>query len=198
MNRIVYKVDDCLSDEFGTNKDVVKSFWRFIEIVKNIKVSIGIIGRSINIIPPTVLIQIKKGIFRGNIELYNHGYEHVRDGVPICSKDDAERNQEAIERVFGVVPKVYGAPMNAADRIPGLAMTFYGGDIPISGYHELELWDGHEKFVRTEDYKPPKDGETKVYQMHPWVWSEKDFADFESILKRQKENGAEWIFPTEL
>ena len=207
MSKVLFKVDDFLSDEFGTNKNVISAFFRFIEIVKSrkIRISLGVIGRTIaNGLPEKILNEIKTGIFDKYIELYNHSYNHDSENQ---NDDDLMRCNNMVYNLFGVQMNIYGAPKNVLEeknlswlRKNPYIDKIYKADIPISAYHELENWDGKNSFIQWDNFvsKYQKEHEiVKVYQMHPWVWSEDEFKLFENAVDMMVGDKKEWIFGME-
>jgi len=211
MNKVLFKVDDFCFDGWGTNKPVYENWDKFIDICAaypSVKLSVGIVGRTLESCPSIIIDALKKSIENGCIELWNHSYEHA--DTPVIREDFA-KNQYKIKEIFGSpVPRVYGAPRNDVSQVShlqgavmnrdyDLGIKMFKTDIPINAYQELEKVTD-SSFVNLtnflEHYKPQHE-ETKVYQMHPTVWDDWDREAFNTCLAIMIKDGKEWIFASQ-
>jgi hypothetical protein len=202
MNKVIFKVDDFLSDEFhlnnGSNVDLnCGRFFGTISKYPQVKISLGVIGRTLKGAPSNAIGLVKAWIDSGKIEIFNHSFAHSEEPATV---QDAIYNQDVIDEYFNVRPNIYGAPRNDVSVVGKWDRTMYGKDIPINAYRELEnVIPG--SFVTLDNFQKKYEknhSQVKVYQMHPWVWTRTDFEEFEMCLKIMLDDNKQWIFPSEL
>src|SRR3990167_11460161 len=153
MNKIILKVDDYLVGA-GKSETPVRNFYRFMKIVEDggVKVSLGVVGTTLHLIPKDLLIFTKERLGK-SIELFNHSYAHK------LNKSDITRCNYKTKEVFGFTMETFGAQYNnitntsinelkSLDEIKNVYMMFYSDFYPklktlknvitVSGYSELE------------------------------------------------------------
>ncbi|MDQ8194682.1 DUF2334 domain-containing protein [Coraliomargarita sp. SDUM461004] len=222
---IVIKADDLLYRSDGT---IFGSGWnRFIEIAAelDIKISVGIICKSLANGEPEYFDRIRALHNSGQIEFWNHGFTHARNketGESEFSGPDFETQLDTIARgqalaleKLGFAFRAFGSPFNANDanttramrEHPELISWLYGpknanllpGQIILGRVVNLEHPVHHPNFEAFKrGFLKNPNHPYYVLQAHPNSWDYVRFEEFEKIVNFLKERGAEFITPTEL
>lgn len=141
---VILKADDFVYDY----QNVISSRWKaFIDFIatKNIKASLGIIGKSINYGNNEFYESTKKINRSGYFEFWNHGYSHKLDATNILEEKYCEfqgtpakyqkahliRTQNLAKERLGIELHAFCAPGNAVDKNTIEA---------IDKIHELDMW----------------------------------------------------------
>jgi len=199
-SNIILKVDD-----FFDEKDFIKCE-KFLNLIisLNIKVLLGIMGRTLKHTPPHLIELVKT--HPDNFELYNHSMNHIQ------GKADVQEAQEEIRKYFGYAPDIYGAPCNNIS--PEILMELQKWDIkkafgiwehecfekiprkyPINGYRELEN-ETASGMLQWSNFMSKYDKEhvgLKIYQVHPIMWSDEDFDLFERAIRLMLADGKYFV-----
>jgi peptidoglycan/xylan/chitin deacetylase (PgdA/CDA1 family) len=117
--KIILKADDFINNNLFFLYELIEKY--------NFKVSIGIIGKKLEIISPETKNRILTLIKKKQIELYNHSYWHyyeAREGIvwtEYVHTDldyqtySLQKTQVIVKKVFGITMTVFGAPYNSND-----------------------------------------------------------------------------------
>lgn len=124
---------------------------------RRIKVSIGIICRSLENDAPDYFAEIKRQAATGLVEFWHHGYDHRRwteGDVTYCEfhktsrEHQAEhllRGQRLAKEKLGITFTVFGAPYNATDATTADVMAADMPDIKVWLYGKASMSGG--KFI---------------------------------------------------
>jgi peptidoglycan/xylan/chitin deacetylase (PgdA/CDA1 family) len=203
---IILKADDF---QFNQGSLVSQEWLNFINLVKNknIRASLGLIGRSLENIDSHSLKQLKELICDDRIELWNHGYDHL------ISKKDNQGNlywefkntslqqqkehilltQELTKEKLGIVLHAFGAPGNAFDQntqeavnsIDDIKIWFFGSNestkLVLGRFAEIEFPTHNPDYNRfIGNYDSTKD--YLALQIHPNSWDGVRLNEFEKIV----------------
>jgi peptidoglycan/xylan/chitin deacetylase (PgdA/CDA1 family) len=199
------------ADDFQFNQgSLISQEWlNFINLVKrkNIRASLGLIGRSLDNIDSHSLKQLKELICDYRLELWNHGYNHVIDQIDDNGNHYWEFKNTSLEQQkqhilltqglakekLGIVLHTFGAPGNAFDQntqealnlIDDIKIWFFGSDestkLVLRRFAEIEFPThnpDYNQFLSNYD-------ETKEYlvlQIHPNSWDQNQLPEFEKII----------------
>jgi hypothetical protein len=222
---IVIKADDLL---YHPNQNVFGEGWnRFLEIAhkKRIKTSIGIICKSLDQDAPEYFKRIRDLNDSGQVEFWNHGYNHARNKEANTSEfegPDTETqlatlslSQRLAKEKLGFTFQSFGAPFNANDahtpkalsQIPELTNWMHGVQDTELLAHQFVLNRGinleqpvhHPNFeaFKAAFLKNP-DRPYYVLQGHPGGWDEARFEQFTQIIDFLQNRHAVFMTPSEL
>lgn len=109
MKTLILKLDDIGRDSNRPVLDVV--LWA---IERKIPISIGTIGGGLKYLPGIVVEAIKLGANAGFVEIWNHGYGHIRYDQITSDKvlSDVTKGHNAVVDTFGLAPNGFGFPFN--------------------------------------------------------------------------------------
>ncbi|MCJ8013528.1 polysaccharide deacetylase family protein [Paenibacillus sp. KQZ6P-2] len=202
---IILKADDLIYDSVHT---LPAGFNKFIEYIsrKQIKASLGIIGRSLETDVTAYFDALQEIHSSGLFEIWNHGYQHLLRGRKVRGEmfdefqntsseyqyDNMLKTQQLAKTKLGITLRTFGAPGNAIDdntvkaieQIDEIKVWLFGkpsGKLVLYRYCDIEyptLKPDYSKFV--EHYTTQRD--YLVLQVHPKEWSKEDFMEFEKII----------------
>lgn len=222
---IVLKLDDMV-----TEQGKVPARWKrvtdFAE-TRGLKISIGIIGNSLEGESPPYFAELKRLAGTGLIELWNHGYDHRRwteEGKTVFEflgpneeqqREHVLRGQRLAQEKLGVTFRAFGSPFNANDtttarvlaEIPEIRVWLYGDAKTPAGKFVARRVGAVN--IESPVHKPnlaalisglaAHAGEPYfVIQGHPNSWGETGFAEFVRIVDHLQTGGAKFILPSEL
>jgi len=203
---VVIKADDLRFDSENIISDKWLRFFNYIER-KNLKASIGVIGKSLSIGNNSYFSYLKYLAKSNNFELWNHGYLHLLNG----ENDKGEKYHEFWNRSFeyqkehllftqnmakeklGINFHGFGAPGNnidsntvkAIEEIPEIKVWFYGNKnssklvLDLGAIIEVPTGvPNYEAFVNHARI----DNDVLTLQVHPNQWSQKEFDEFKRII----------------
>lgn len=202
---VILKADDLLYDpEAGLSAAWVR-FLSFLER-HQIKAGLGIVGHSLEEAGEAWLAGVRRLHESCGHELWNHGYDHVLNGVDeagaaYCEFRDTSCEQQlehllrtqrlAWERL-GITLHTFGAPGNAIDErtvqalhaVPELKVWLFG--LPSDKFVLERRVHAEVPVIRPncEAFLQQYDAGLKyiVLQLHPGHWSEADFRQFTLIM----------------
>jgi peptidoglycan/xylan/chitin deacetylase (PgdA/CDA1 family) len=217
--KIILKADD-LAGYPGKNKIIPKRWQRFVDIIEkyNIKANIGIIGNSLIFDDEKYFEWIKK-YNDTYIEFWNHGFLHRKFNF------DAEEYYEfkgttkeyqlqlieytnnLAKNKLGFNFKTFGAPYNAVDFNTSLALkeanikygfflkdNFEGVNLTNRIDFEYNVGIGNfqkfKKVFTNLDYA--------VIQIHPNMWSNEVFNEFENTILFLLKKKCEFVFAKDM
>ena len=215
--KIIFKCDDleCLSDNVLLFDRIVKKY--------NLKASWGIIGRFIHEASEEYVQWISDKNLSGTYEFWNHGYSHGYK-----SKNDdtqyefllysVKKQYRAIQQTqslskdkLGVTLACFGAPANKISWKTAIALLFcreikgwfYGFRLNKYIFDrsvEIEFPCGHVDFKKFKDayIKWGKSKNIITYQIHPNMWQDDDFQQFEKIIQYLNKQGVEFVLPRDI
>ena len=203
---VFLKADDLDYDRVN----IISPRWqRFIGIIKKkkIKANMGLIGTSLEKGNSDYIAAVKQLAKNGRFEIWNHGYDHVLQQVSDAGevysefqnsafayqKDHLLRTQRLAKSKLGMVIHTFGAPGNridvntktALDDIADIKVWYYGLPDPprlvLKRMGELEFPAGNPDFEQfIARYQPEND--YIVLQLHPNMWNDEQFAEFEKTI----------------
>lgn len=220
---VILKADDLVSDSETIFPYRWNNFIDYIEKQK-IKASIGVIGNSLAYGSPAYFNKIKEYHHKGIIEFWNHGYDHLINGInsngekyhefknsPLqYQKAQIERTQSLAKSKLGFYFKTFGAPANgidqntlqAIDSDKTLKIWFFGNpesksyNLVRNSKSEIEFPVHNPDFVKfKENYDPA--AELLVLQIHPNSWDELRFQEFYQVVDFLKALQVTFINPFE-
>lgn len=219
---VILKADDLVDD--GAN--VISARWRaFIDYIeeKNIKASIGVIGNTLEEENDEYLSLIKDLSHNGNIEFWNHGYNHLLNGVnedgeiyhefwnsPYeYQKEHLLKTQTLARDKLDMTFHAFGAPGNAIDNntvkaieeIDEIEVWLFGDSCSTKFVlergeigPEYPPWEpDYQQFLN--DYDSERD--YLVVQMHPNSWDSEQFDQFKQIIEFLIQEDVTFITPFE-
>ncbi|MBC2600792.1 DUF2334 domain-containing protein [Puniceicoccus vermicola] len=222
---VVIKADDLVCHSNGT---VFGSQWdRFFELAadEGIKVSAGIIGKSLQQGTPEYFDQIRALEESGQVEFWNHGYTHGRDsetGESEFKGPDFEtqletlvRTQDLASEKLGFTLHSFGSPFNANDAntveairaTPEIMSWLYGskdaellpGQVALIRFIDIEQPVHHPNYEAFKsDYLEKPDIPYYVLQVHPGGWDSERLDQFRQVVNFLQEQNAEFLTPSEL
>jgi hypothetical protein len=175
---------------------------------KNIKASIGIIGRSLTKENQISFDWVKNLNSTGNFEFWNHGYTHKKEENTFefykTSYEIQYKSVETTQRLgknkLGITFSTFGAPWNRTDdntrmvleKFPEIKVWF-SGKKDCNSKLNLDVFCGdvlnkHKNLsVKFEQFIPRydlvKDQEYNVLQFHPQNWkTPEDMIEFKKII----------------
>ena len=219
---VILKADDLVDD--GDN--VISPRWQtFIDYVeeRNIKASIGIIGYSLEGENDEYFSLIRTHYNRGNIEFWNHGYNHLSNAVnedgeiyhefwnsPYeYQKEHLLRTQTLFKKKLNITSHTFGAPGNAVDsntvraieEIDDIEVWLFGDT--CSTKFALERPDTDIEYpTYNPDYQQflnhyDSERDYLVLQMHPNSWDNKQFDQFKQVIEFLIQEDVTFITPFE-
>jgi hypothetical protein len=209
---VIVKADDLRSLDVA--------FRRFIDLMarRDLPISIGVIGRSLEGAPPEAIECLSRAD-PAVVELWNHGYDHQLgeghsefSGTGTAAQDAHLRaTQRAAQQRLGVLFHAFGAPGNAWDGdtvqallgFPEIEAVFYGPEVP-----------GRRTLKRTVDIERPifvvaareaflaelggADRAPLVLQVHPRAWGLLSWWRFQQIVEHlDREDHRRFTTPTQ-
>ena len=203
---IILKADDLI---YSSGYTIPLGFQRFIHYVeqKKIMASIGIIGNSLEIDNDDYFTILRDIINDGSIEIWNHGFDHKLNGVNQNGetyhefwntsyehqKEHLEKTQDLAREKLGISLRAFGAPGNNHDSVTldvingndEIKIWFYGNPesnkLILERHYNIEFptsFPDYEEFV--DNY--PNDEEYLALQIHPNVWDDERFEQFNLIV----------------
>lgn len=194
---------------------------------EKLKFSIGIICNSLETGTAAYLSSLANLAKSGNVELWNHGFDHERwqvDGKTVfefCGPSEAQqkehfqKSQQLGRDKLGIEFVTFGAPFNATDGSTAKL---------LSSFPEIQVWlyqpakASTEKYVRLQIdvialenpvHRPNlaalkaameahPDESCYVLQGHSNSWGETELAEFVRIIEFLKSKQARFVLPKEL
>ena len=219
---VVIKVDDLRAKGNG----VSVRWQKLVDFARerHIKLGIGIIADSLEADNPGYLGWIKKQNASGQIEFWNHGYDHKKwnepdkkyaefDGAPF------ERQQEHLDRAnalarekLGFAFETFGAPFNATDENTAKALE-QSDDVVIWLYGDAKNTAGKLVLARNpatnieapifkpnalkfaQGYNKFPNQEVFTIQGHADQWGDAEFAQFVGIVDFLTAANAKFVTP---
>lgn len=221
---VVIKADDLRAKGNG-----VSARWqKLVDFTcqREIKIGIGIIADSLEADNPDYFDWIKKQNAAGQIEFWNHGYDHKKwseAGKEYLefSGTSFERQKEHLERAnalarekLGFAFETFGAPFNATDENTAKALA-QSEDIKIWLYGNAKNPVGKLVLTRNaatnieapifkpnalkfaQGYNKFPDQEIFVIQGHPDQWDDAEFAQFVGIVDFLTRANAQFVTPAD-
>ncbi|MFV0337704.1 MAG: DUF2334 domain-containing protein [Chthoniobacterales bacterium] len=220
--RVLLKLDDMVSKD-GT----VPGRWKKLKAYtdsQNIPISVGVITNSLEEDSPKYIEELKKWHADGNVEFWNHGYDHRRwdeDGIEIAEfggsglehqREHIAKGQRLAHEKLGFRFVTFGAPFNridsdtitALDAHPEISFWLYGLESENSARNVLKRHpkiNMEEPVIRPnfkafyENYATSEAEDLLILQGHPPHWEENDFEQFTKIIERLKKDNARFILP---
>ena len=189
----------------------------------SIKVSWGIIGKSLQNPTTPYVAWIKKRYATGKYHFFNHGYLHLCDKSyefdqqPVSyQRDMLWKTQTLAKEHLGITLNTFGAPANHIDLNTSLALKdfpeikywYYGlkGEdlfpiaLPRSINVEKKVGLIDFAFFKNEWINRPKNpaGEIITLQMHPNMWHHIQFLQFCVVIAFLRSERAYFITPDDL
>ncbi|MGE9289338.1 MAG: DUF2334 domain-containing protein [Puniceicoccales bacterium] len=222
---VVIKADDLVYRSEGAPFGDGWSRFFVLAQEKGIKVTAGIIGRSLDNGAPEYFEAIREMNASGEVEFWNHGYTHARDketGVSEFKGPDFEtqldtlmRTQNLGEEKLGFTFHTFGSPFNANDEntveairaTPAITSWFYGmnqaelepGQIVLGRSVNIEQPVHHPNYEAfSNDFLKKPDLPYYVLQVHPGGWDPERLDQFAQIIDFLQERNAEFLTASEL
>lgn len=218
--RIVLKLDD-----LGPVKGSVHPKW--IKVAnfakeRKIKAAFGIVAKGMEEDNPAFFQWVKTANAEGQIEFWNHGYDHVGNdkikefaGQPYeYQKEHLVRCNQLAREKLGFPFVSFGAPFNAADGAavralsedPDIKVWMYGNSKNTAGKTVLKRCDvtietptflaNYAAFI--EAYAHNRGASYFVMQGHPTHWDNERFEQFRMIVDFLIAQNAVFVMPREL
>lgn len=222
---IVLKLDDLQ----GTNEGVEPRWQKVADFLaaREIKATVGVIGRSLECDRPGFLRWIVERHQSGALEFWNHGLDHAewqKAGAPrrefsgtsyAHQRQHLRETNRLAQEKLGFPFTAFGAPFNATDDTtvavlreePGIAVWLYGDlTTPASKTVlgrafavNIEQPVLVPNFARfLEGYAHNRAERYFVLQGHPSVWDDEQFAEFARVIDFLVEEKARFLFSAEL
>lgn len=218
---IILKADDMQFDE----KNIISPKWTsFINYIKNkgIKASIGLIGNSLEKGNQQYFDSLMSIANCGMFELWNHGYNHILDGLDPIGNSYEEflntsydyqiehlvKTQNLAKEKLNIVLHSFGAPGNAIDSntvraindFKNIDIWLFGPDrqgiLNLKRIAEMEFPSGNPVFSLFKEYYLPQN-EYLVFQIHPNAWDDKKFSEFKEMIEFLKSKDVTFLTPFE-
>ena len=216
--KIILKADD-LAGFPGKDLVVPKRWQRFVDVVEKykIKATIGIIGNSLLFDDKKYFDWVKK--YSDIIEFWNHGFLHRKfnfDGEEYYEFKGTSKeyqlqlisytNKLAKEKL-GFEFETFGAPYNAVDKNTSLALNYTNikkGFFLKDGFKGVNLINridfefkvGEGSFLFFKENL--KSFDYAVIQIHPNMWNENTFIEFENIIKFLLDKDNQFVFAKDM
>ena len=201
---IILKADDL---KFESTNTISPGWQKFINYIENMKIkaSIGIIGNSLEKGDDKYISLIKSIHNRGNIEFWNHGYNHYTNNDSInpiwefkntSYKQQYEnmlKTQELAKTKLKITLYTFGVPYNFIDEntlktienTDDIKVWLFGN--PSSTKLVLRRYCNIEYPTHNPDYQKfleryDSSKEYLVLQLHPNSWDDNRFNQFEQII----------------
>ncbi|CAN5474284.1 hypothetical protein BH23BAC1_BH23BAC1_20830 [soil metagenome] len=220
---VILKADDLVFD----HEQIIPENWKkFIDLIEKsaVKASIGIIGNSLESGNSAYFSAIKDLHYKGIFEFWNHGYDHMLNGINDkgekyhefkgssldYQKRQIHKTQTLAKEKLGIKLRAFGAPGNAIDFNTITALEadttirvwFYGDPAStkfILARHsncEIEFPVHHASMEKfTTSYD--KAASLLVLQLHPNSWDTYRFEQFKNILQYLQEQEVTFVNPFE-
>lgn len=220
---LVLKADDLVYHASSIFPPQWNSYFALVDSL-GIKGSAGIIGQSLESAPQAYYNRIKMFHEQGNIEFWNHGYNHslhMRNAKgEICHefynrdyKDQSShmnRTQELGRLKLGFTFRAFGAPGNKFDSYTSsiietnsdIRIWFYGDAnsqksiLNRSAYCEIEYPTHKPDFIKFLAHYNPAE-EFLTLQFHPSSWNQQQYEDFRKILLYLHQQQVLFMTPSE-
>lgn len=212
-HKVILKMDDL--SEINPN---VRKLDKIVDKEK-IKVTWGVIGADLNIMPDDDVKWIIEKQKSGYYQFWNHGYTHSMNpcefkGATIDEqRDSLKRTQDLGKSKLGITFTAFGSPGNAIDEnsakaldfFPEITTWFFGlPDCNEKNILEqnmvLESRVGHVDFKNLKYNFEKNDSNTDIItlQGHPNLWNRSNFLEFIKIVKYLKKQGCTFVLPEEI
>ncbi len=219
----IIKADDLV---YTPDKIVSDNWKQFIDYVisRKIKAGLGLIAKSLEAGNAQYYSYLKNIVATGYIELWNHGYNHVINGIDSNGKTFDEfqksnyeyqlehllRAQNLTKEKLGITMTSFGAPGNdidettrkALDAVPELKMWFFGlkdeNKLVLNPAIDVEhptFYPDYDKFV--SHFRFNSENTYLVLQVHPNSWDDKHFAEFWKIVDFLNSKNVTFITPSD-
>ncbi len=210
---IIFKADDL--------SGITDNVLQLDELIKRqrIRVSWGIIGSSLRNYDKDFIEFLKKNKRFSRYHFFNHGWLHLggeedefKNKNMTYQLEALQNTQRIVAEKIGLVLNTFGAPCNhiddntldAMERIPELRYWYYANPkttkINILRSFELEKGVGkpnYDFFVENWT-KCTNKARILTFQIHPNMWSQDAFAEFEKIVLFLKKKGCRFITPNQV
>jgi Uncharacterized protein conserved in bacteria (DUF2334) len=218
---IFLKADDLRYDSLNLVSTSWKLFIDYIESEK-IKASLGLIGNSLENGNETFYSYLKVIASSGFFEIWNHGYDHLLNGINEngvgfdeffntsfeYQKDHILKTQLLAKEKLNITIHTFGAPGNykdsstlkAVEGIDDIKVWYFG----FETYSKLNLErvaniefpyfnPNFQKFLENYDTKPC----WLALQIHPATWDENRFSEFRKIINFLEQEDVTFMNPFE-
>jgi len=223
--KIVLKLDDLVNHRDGVHPGWQKVADFLAE--RKLKAGFGIIGNSLEGDTPKYYQWLKDHAASGLVEYWHHGYDHKEwtegetklqefKGPSLAQQTEhLRRPNELLKQRTGLTMTVFGAPFNGTDEATVAALTadpdikvwLFGNEsapagktiLSRTGCADLEQGTFVPNAPAFKDgYVHNPDREYFVLQGHPTHWPEERWANFVAIIDFLQQQGAEFVFASEL
>lgn len=199
---VIIKADDYWISTNQLYNDGWNNFINYIE-TNSLKASIGLIGNAILSMGQNTLSDKTSMLQRGNIEFFDHGYDHGNGTNPdgsswwefwntpqLQQQDHLTRFINLAKSKLNLNLRAFGAPGNSFDQstssllnaLPEFKIFYYLNAPPINSNKLLlkitSLEHNVPNFISTYDGTPPY----IVYQVHPYTWDQTALNEFKQII----------------
>lgn len=209
-------------------RKVSEAWDRFFALSKerSVKVSAGIICESLVGGNPDFVAWLKKHQATGDVEFWNHGWDHKRWKVAggkelqeFCGSGYAHQkkhfaqSQTWMKKVLGKESVAFGAPYNAIDRDTATVLTEDPATRLVFGYANQQVGNkllatmvlrgegggtGKPDFQKFKaDYAKQKNLTFSAIQFHPAGFRDEHFEEYAKILDFMIEEGWTFVLPSE-
>ena len=215
--QVIFKADDLREPQKSTKKldKIIKK--------ENIKISWGIIGKSLESPSREYLSFLEEKKADKNYHFFNHGYRHYCDHNADDKSEftvsveeqikSLQKTQDVVKDKSGIVLNTFGAPCNyingnttiALKNIKEIKYWYFG--FPNNMNTNIPRFANIEKTVGNPDLKffqksleklAPQSKQIVTLQIHPYMWDSLDFLQFEVCIAYLKSLGVEFITPDDL
>lgn len=223
--KIVLKLDDLVNHRDGVHPGWQKVA-DFLA-ARELKAGFGIIGNSLEGDTPKYYQWLRDHAASGFVEYWHHGYDHKEwtagetklqefKGTPAeHQREHLSRPNALLKERIGLTMTVFGAPFNGTDETtvaaladdPDIKVWLFGNEATPAGKTVLTRTYCADLEQGTFVPNAPafKDGyvhnpgrEYFVLQGHPTHWPEERWANFVAIIDFLQQQGAEFVFASEL
>lgn len=203
---IFLKADDVRFNPINIISEQWQSFINYIKS-KNIKASLGLIGDSLEKGNDAYYSYLKDLVEKGNFEIWNHGYNHILNGINVdgeiyhefwntsleYQKEHLLMTQNLAQENLGITLHTFGAPGNAIEdmtlvaieEVDDIKVWFFGleefTNLNLQRLAEIEFPTHNpdfQQFINNYDAQ-------KAYltlQIHPNTWDGDRFSEFKNII----------------
>ncbi|MFH1136205.1 MAG: DUF2334 domain-containing protein [Pseudomonadota bacterium] len=222
FQRIVLKADDMVyNSDFG----ISKQWSRFLDYVveKDLKAGVGILGNSLLTEDPRYFQILGQYLDTGRFEIWNHGFDHQLNAINPSGSVYSEfqnttveyqlehllKTQDLAQEKLGVVLTTFGAPGNKFDKntetalrqVRDITVWLFGSPdsskIAPQRMADMEFPGGNPVFFDfVNNYYPEVD--LLVFQLHPGMWDEAKFAEFEKMIDFLSRRPVIYVLPNEI
>ena len=187
-----------------------------------VKLSWGIIGKSLQNPSTRYVAWLKKRYASGRYHFFNHGYFHLCekeyefDQKPLSYQTAMLRNTQTLDKKhLNITINTFGAPANHIDQNTAVALSsfpeikywYYGRNPNTQTPIVLPRLIDVEQSVGIIDFAffkaawqahPKQKGEIITLQMHPNMWHHVHFLHFCTVIAFLRSEGAYFITPNDL